>query len=231
MNKEKLLKLSESFTDVEQQIYELGSQLHKLSCQLENIRYSIIEVLKEENETSGAFVDDKQPVRKVSKVRSKKTSVALEVDQEPVSPIKMPDVVNSVSDPPQVHEMNAIEHTSQRSQVPICDIPVPLGEPIKVRYCSMVISNEFEFSDTESSKSIRSIYVIEQMTDTLARFYPIADKAQHLIQKRVELVDPICVAGWDLKPSDFIITEDAYGILQLNASGRWNIVKQCFLLH
>lgn len=105
------------------------------------------------------------------------------------------------------------------------------AKPIKVRYCSMVIYNDFEFSDTDYQKSNRSIYVIEEMSETIARFYPIAEQARRLMMKRVELLDPVCDVGYDLTPQDFIITEDKYGVMKRNQYGRWDIVKRCSLLH
>lgn len=105
------------------------------------------------------------------------------------------------------------------------------AKPIETRYCSIVIYNDFEFSDTDYQKSNRSIYVVEVMTDTIARFYPIADQAKRLMMKRVELLDPVCEVGPDLVPQDFIITEDKYGVMKRNQYGRWDIIKRCSLLH
>ena len=103
--------------------------------------------------------------------------------------------------------------------------------PIETRYCSMVIYNDFEFSDTDYQKSNRSIYVIEVMTENIARYYPIPDQAKRLLMKRVELLDPVCDAEQELDMKDFIITEDKYGLMKRNQYGRWNIVKRCSLLH
>jgi hypothetical protein len=233
MDKEKLLKLSEDFEAVERKIYELGSELHRLSCHMENIKYSIMEVLKDAVDAEG-----KTKLRRVSK-RSKKVQESQQVepvelpavqDQEPKSTSMDAESLVILPESESTPE-TVVEIPRQKPRLPQCDTPVPMGQPIKIRYCSMVISNEFEFSDTETTKSIRSIYVIEEMTDSLARFYPIADKAKHLIMKRAELVDPVCVADYDLTPEDFSIDEEAYGILQKNMSGRWNIIKQCSLLH
>lgn len=105
------------------------------------------------------------------------------------------------------------------------------SKPREVRYCSMLISNDFEFYNTELSRSSRSIYIIEVMNDTTARFYPIADQAERLIMNRSELLDPICVAESNLSPSDFVISESAYGQMERNRYGRWDIVKRCSLLH
>lgn len=105
------------------------------------------------------------------------------------------------------------------------------SKPLEVRYCSMLISNEFEFYNTELSRTSRSIYIIEVMSETTARFYPIADQAERLIMNRSELLDPICVAGLNLTPEDLVIGESAYGQMERNRYGRWNIVKHCSLLH
>lgn len=235
MDKEKLRLLSEDFTEVERRIYELGSELHRLSCHMENIRYSIMELLKEAGE------EDKPKARKISKGRSKKVKEAeLPLEETPVVVASTEHVLDEVllpaptpvPEPAPAPELEpVVEQSRQRPLRPTCSVPMPTGTPIKVRYSSVMISNEFEFSDTEYSKSNRSIYVIEEMTDTLARFYPISDKANYLLSMRVELIDPACVADRDLSPVDFNISEEDYGLLKKNAYGRWDILKKCSLLH
>lgn len=147
---------------------------------------------------------------------------ATPIDQQPAVDL------SHTMDTPSIEDITPI---ISKPKVPKCNIPVPKGEPIEVRYSPVIIYNEFEFSDTEYSKSNRSIYVIEVMTESLARFYPIADQAKRLISKRAELLDPICIADTDLNIDDFIISEDDYGIMTKNDYDRWNILKQCSLIH
>lgn len=224
MDKDKLWKLCEKMLDVEHQIEELAFKLQRLSNQLENIKNEIVGELEAEPK--------KQTKAKSTKSTSKKpkeTAVTPTIVNE-VDPVEAPKSLPEVLTEPVLLAEEDVQPEPTRPLSPKSTVPVPMGTPIEVRYCSMVISNEFEFSDTELSKSIRSIYVIEVMTETLARFYPIADQAQRLISKRAELLDPICVADRNLTLDNFYIREDAYGILEKNHYGRWNIIKQCSLL-
>ena len=223
MDKAKLWTLCETLADLEHQINDLGLKLQRLSSQLMDVKNGITEVIKEDQKCQGNIrmvitevYGNVESPDNVNEVQSNKTVSVPDINTEKV---------HESSDDSQktaVPEMNSSE-----SEV---DVAVPKGAPVETRYCSMALSNDFEFSDTEFSRNARSLYVIEVMNDTEARFYPIAEKAQQLMMRRSELVDPICITSMDLDIGNFCITEDKYGLLKRNAYGRWDIVKKCSLI-
>lgn len=108
-------------------------------------------------------------------------------------------------------------HNDETSQV----------SPISVRYCSVVSGSGFDNADLSEIKGIRSLYVIELLTDNTARYYPIAESAKRLINNRIEVLDPLCDADNDIGLEDFHILQDDYGLLRLDNSNRWNVEKRC----
>ena len=251
MNKEILLLLCENMAEVKRQIEETSHNLERLSYQLEDIRRGILDELGENvsdlHYMHGANVvdmdhdSDESDDHAVSKKQESvfeelyedkdcsDASVHATISSENVVSEQL-DAVNEV-----VFEIsnstNSINHEQSISASKESEDTQLNGTPIEVRYSPIVLSNEFEFSDTEYSKSNRSIYAIEVMSENKARFYPIAEQAKRLISKRSELVDPICIADRDLKEEDFVISESAYGKMERNSYGRWSIVQRCSLQH
>lgn len=221
MDKEKLWTLCEILADLEHHINDLGLKLQRLSSQLMDVKNDIIEVIKEEQKSSGQVkmiitevYGNVESPDDIKVVQSKEINSDPDYNTENISVSS--EEAETIADP----EIGSLDS----------DVDVPKGVPVEIRYCSMALSNNFEFSDTEFIRSARSLYVIEVMNDTEARFYPIADKAKQLLMRRAELVDPICITCRDLDLGDFCITEDNYGLLKLNTYGRWDIVKKCSLI-
>ena len=226
MNKEILRMLCENMANVESQIEEMSHQLQGLYFQLRSIKQGI-----------EAELDDDQDV--IESVMNGSVK-AMNETPESVSPAPVNHSVDVRE--PVVESSAVVEHNACTSEMPkqevvqnVQSVPEcePMSEcaPIQVRYCSIAISNELEFSDTELNRTNRSIYVIEIMSETTARFYPIAEQAERLLMKRAELIDPICETNYELTPSDLRITPNAYGLMERNKYGRWNIVKRCSLKH